>query len=109
MCSKGLFKRLVPFFLTFAVGLFIASFFVNISGPRFGFGNRARRFHEMQQLRIERDQLRDEVEALRTENRHANCKRSVDLETGKETYSLMPLDVPPPPARPVRLHKVTVK
>ena len=37
MCCKGFFKRIVPFFLTFAVGLFIASFFVTIAAPNFQF------------------------------------------------------------------------
>jgi len=33
MCCKGMLKRVLPFFLTLAVGLFIASFFVDLA-PR---------------------------------------------------------------------------
>lgn len=43
MCCKGFAKRVLPFFLTFAVGLFIASFFVSIAAPSFQFPNRVSR------------------------------------------------------------------
>lgn len=64
MCCKGFAKRILPFFLTFAVGLFIASFFVSIAAPRFQFPNRgSKRRH------IELDRQRDlELQTLRDEN-----------------------------------------
>jgi hypothetical protein len=37
MQLKGLFKRVVPFFLTFALGLLVASFFVTVAAPSFNF------------------------------------------------------------------------
>lgn len=57
MCSKGFLKRMLPFFATFAIGVFIASFFVSLSGRGFrGHG----RHHEIQRLRIENEELRNE-------------------------------------------------
>lgn len=104
MYYAGYIKRLVPFFATFAVGVLITGFFFGFSGPRF----RARgweRHIQNERLRTENDQLREENEELRqklgidSEDRHTHCKRSIDLETGKETYSLMPDEAPPPPLK----------
>lgn len=101
MSTSGLIKRLVPFFLTFAAGLFIASFFVSIGMPRFGGFNRERRFREYQKMRFERDQARQELMEHRM-----HCRRSIDRETGKDVW--MPVEddfppvPPPPPPRPAR-------
>ncbi len=64
MCCKGFAKRILPFLLTFAVGLFIASFFVSIAAPSFQFPNRgSKRRH------LEMDRQRDlEIQTLRDEN-----------------------------------------
>lgn len=51
---------MLPFFATFAVGLFIASFFVDVTGPNF----RARGWERHQQ----NERLRAENEHLRNEN-----------------------------------------
>ena len=66
MCSKGLVKRMLPFFATFAVGLFIASFFVSISGPSFnrGWGGRHK---EMKRLQYENEMLKNENLRLRNQ------------------------------------------
>ena len=51
MYYKGLLKRIVPFFLTFAAGLFIASFFVTIARPSFnGFRRGSNKHREIQRL-----------------------------------------------------------
>ena len=77
MCCKGFFKRFAPFFLTFAVGLFIASFFVSIAAPNFRFGrgfrNKHQQYHqkmesENRQLRIEKSRLEDELERQKIKN-----------------------------------------
>src|SRR5436305_10286306 len=108
MCCKGLFKRLVPFFLTFAVGLFIASFFVSIAAPRFNFPGRGeRRRYEMQQLRMENDQLRgenlrlqDELDTVRRNPINLKHVRNLDWEP-------MPgVDIPPPPPSAPRAHRI---
>lgn len=67
MCCKGFLKRVLPFFLTFAVGLLIASFFVSIT-PNFKFEkrggwNRHRAYH--QRLEFENQRLREEKEMLK--------------------------------------------
>lgn len=71
MCSssKGFIRRMLPFFATFAVGLFIASFFVSVGVPRFqGFRGRGWERHKMnERLRSENDELRNENLRLRNE------------------------------------------
>ena len=91
MCCKGFVKRVVPFFLTFAVGLFIASFFVSIAAPNFQF-NRGRRNHRQYDRRIE-----SENQQLREEN--SRLKREL-AEKDDVTVSGFYLDVPPPPPMP---------
>ena len=98
MCSTGLFKRILPFFATFAIGLFIASFFVDISAPRFGRGRWMR--HEMERMRVENEQQRDEIRQLH-EKLDGRRMRSVTLEN--RDLDEIPMDVrvplPPPPPR----------
>ena len=98
MCSKGLLKRLLPFFATFAVGLLIASFFVDISGPRFGRGRHMR--HEMHQLRIENQQQREEIRQLH-EQINGGRMRSSDIDAPDMDEIPMDVRVPLPPPRPV--------
>lgn len=83
-------KRFAPFLLTFALGLFIASFFVSVTAPSFQFKNRNGRNHrEYHRLRYENRQLRERVERLEREKAMATS----DFE--------MNLDVPPPPMPPM--------
>ncbi|PYT01790.1 MAG: hypothetical protein DMF63_02820 [Acidobacteria bacterium] len=106
MCYTGLFKRFVPFFLTFAAGLFIASFFVSIGLPGSGFrgGNRFNKFQEMQRLRVENEELRERLRQSRLENEELRrVDENMDLDF------VMPDAVPPvdfdahhPPAPPKR-------
>lgn len=95
--SKGFLLRILPFFATFAIGLFIASFFVNISAPSFR-GGRGRKGHEMRLVRAELEELRGEH--LRLQNEHAHCELSTDPATGQKVYTLMAPDAPPPPPPP---------
>ncbi|HMJ09428.1 MAG TPA: hypothetical protein VK468_10510 [Pyrinomonadaceae bacterium] len=68
MLSKGIVKRFVPFLLTFAAGLFIASFFVSIAMPTFRGKNREnRRFVHRGEMQFEMDRLRQENEQLKRE------------------------------------------
>jgi len=98
MCYTGLVKRFVPFFLTFAAGLFIASLFVPIAAPSFNFRRGPGRYGEMQRLRNENMDLR-----------RSNCELRRQMEelrnaTGDVPSSLdLPyeVDVPPPPPPPV--------
>lgn len=108
MCSnvKGLFKRILPFFATFAVGLFIASFFVSVSGPRFeGFRGRGWQRHKMfERIQTENEQLKNENLRLRNEleNRHINMGEFYDglpRRVGPEVPVEAPLPPPPPRIR----------
>jgi len=84
MCCQGFLKRVVPFFLTFAAGLFIASFFVTIAAPTFQFKNRGWRVNHRQydrQREVEIQQLREENMRLKSE-----AQLKVDKFTG--TYQM---------------------
>ena len=97
MCNKGWLKRMLPFLATFAVGVFIASFFVSV-GPSFGFSeHRMRRFQEMQRLRVENDQLREDNERLRN---RLEWSGQTDLEDQLPSQDVETLRVPAPPPRP---------
>ncbi len=76
MCYTGLFKRIIPFALTFAAGLFLASFFVSIALPtsRSDAERRFNRHQEVQQLRQDYDNLRERYRVLQAENKE--LKRS---------------------------------
>jgi hypothetical protein len=84
----GLVKRFAPFFITFALGLFIASFFVTIAAPQFGFRRyrEMRKCQEMQSLRYENMQLRRELLNQQTKT----------AEVRKVAESFDDLDAPPP-------------
>jgi ABC-type multidrug transport system fused ATPase/permease subunit len=96
----GFLKRFAPFLITFALGLFIASFFVSIVSPRFNFRrNRAmRQCQEMQKLRYENEQLRQELQNQQT-------KTVVIREVRNDFDSLVP-PPPPMPVKPVAVEKI---
>lgn len=91
MNLMSLVKRIAPFVLTFAVGLFIASFFVTVSAPSFKFKrgfNKHREYDRQREMRI--NELQTENDRLR--------KRVADLE--KRDWVLDTVDVPAPPEPP---------
>ena len=106
MCYTGLFKRIVPFALTFAGGLFIASFFVSIALPegnwrsRRGFNKR----QEIQRLQLENENLRDKN--LRLQMEIDEMRRTAqDWDAVGEAPMVPPVNFelhhpPPPPKRP---------
>lgn len=87
---RSFIKRFVPFFLTFAIGLLVASFFVSVAAPRFQF-NRQDNHRRHHRLKCENEKLR--LENQRLERQLAERKAS-------ET-EFMGLDVPPPPMPPM--------
>lgn len=101
MCCKGFFRRFVPFFLTFAVGLFIASFFVTIAAPSFQFKrnfNSHRQYHRMMEMENQR---------LREENVRLKQKLSSPNVISADEFDLnVP---PPPPLPPFPVHTVPYK
>ncbi len=114
MCCKGFVKRIVPFFLTFAVGLFIASFFVTVVAPSLKIPNRGwRRNHRQydRQMELENQRLRDENLRLRNEaqqkfdkfaatyemNDDGSVKRIVNIEAttvGEQVDEFVPPPIP---------------
>ena len=95
MSCKGFTKRVLPFILTFAVGLFIASFFVSIAAPSFQFPSRSNRRNHKEQ-----DRLRDlEIQRLRDENYRLKNQQTMDLENAD--FQNLKYSVPPPPPMPL--------
>lgn len=88
-------KRIAPFVLTFALGLFIASFFVTVAAPNFQFRRGPHRHREMdRQMRQENERLRGENERLR--NRLNEMERR-DWVIEPDFDVAVP---PPPPVAP---------
>jgi hypothetical protein len=104
MCYTGLLKRFVPFALTFAAGLFIASFFVSLALPEANW-RRSRRWDNSRerQLTMENQNLRERVAQQQMENEELRRKL-----LDQDSDSLLPLVPPvleehnPPPPPPVK-------
>lgn len=108
-------KRVLPFFLTFAVGLFIASFFVTVAAPTFQFNKRnwrnnhrqydRQREAEIQRLREENMRLRkeaqqryDNVSATFKMDKNGNVDHVEKMEVdGRAVDSFVPPVAPAPP------------
>ncbi len=86
MCCQGFIKRILPFFLTFAVGLFVASFFVTIAAPSFQFKRDWKRNHRQydRQREIEIQQLREENLRLKNEAQFKYSNLSATFEMNKD-------------------------
>ena len=96
MGSKGWIKRVLPFFATFAVGIFIASFFISV-GPRWGGHGRWRMRAEMERLRNENEDLRNDN--LRLKNACHAHEWNLDDDMNVQDLDA-PLPPPPPAPRP---------
>ena len=96
----SLVKRVAPFFLTFAVGLFIASFFVTVAAPNLQF---RRGFNKRQQYHR---QMESEIQQLREEN---NRLKNRLAEAEKRDWVLNDnIEVPAPPPVPPTMPMKTV-
>ena len=94
MCGKVFIKRVLPFFLTFAVGLFIASFFVSIAAPKFQFKRGVRKhnqYHRM--MEFENQRLSEENSRLKRQLADLDAQNLTEREA-------MDFAVPPPPPLP---------
>ena len=99
MLYKGVLTRVLPFFLTFAAGLFIASFFISIATPSFNIPRRSHKYREVQRLRYENQELKRSNWELRKELNEARRAAEARNAVNNEFHSLE-LDVPPPPPPP---------
>lgn len=98
MHFKGLLKRVGPFFLTFALGLLVASFFVTVAAPNFQFkkrGHRCREYRENYRLRMENESLKRQLASREF--------KTVDVPSTFE-YDLA---VPPPPPMPAAAPRIS--
>jgi cell division protein FtsB len=97
-------KRIVPFALALALGLFVASFFVSIAFPKMRFERQSRwkRHYEYNcPLRNERDNLRQMNEQLRRENKRLNNQLDEPRGYGYGSGNGRGLLIEPPPPPPV--------
>ncbi len=102
MCYTGLIKRIIPFALTFTVGLFVASFFVSIAfpNPSWRNGRRIHRFHEIQRLRVENDELREKLRQARIDNEALRSINNTDFVIPEVAPPVShEMHHPPPPPR----------
>ncbi len=96
----NLVKRFLPFFLTFVLGLFIASFFVSVGLPKFRkYENRGWKRHSEYScpMRYERENMRFQLENLRRENERLRDAIRLNNDLDIDAVPLPP--VPPPPSR----------
>ena len=96
MLYKGIFKRFFPFLLTFAAGIFLASFFVSVALPTFPQrSERSTRRNECRRIWVENDRLREENERMRNQLQMHNLAEHPPL-----TFDV---PAPPPPPRAPRI------
>lgn len=95
-------KRIIPFFLTFAVGLFIASFFVTIAAPSFKSERKIRKYRKYQKLRMENHRLKKT--SCWMGKRIAEQEKRMRMREKFENEFKDDFDVPPPPMLPARPH-----
>ena len=106
MCYTGLLKRFVPFALTFAAGLFIASFFVSLALPEANW-RRGRRWDNSRerQLAIDNQNLRQRVAQQQMDIEELN-RKLLDQDSDSLLPLVPPVDFeehhPPPPPSPKR-------
>lgn len=97
MFIKSFLKRFAPFFITFALGLFVASFFISVALPNVRFNRGWRQHREYhRKLEFENQRLKEENFRLRREAMDKDARRNLNLV--EDIHDL----VPPPPPLPVR-------
>ena len=98
---SGFLKRALPFFATFAVALFITSFFVDLRGSRYNFRARGWERHKMmERMRIENEQLKAENEELKRQIREGIVSFDPVHHPGDKLRIVeLPVESAPPPAR----------
>ena len=96
MQIMGLVKRIAPFFLTFALGLFVASFFVSIALPNVRVNRGWKKHREYhRKIEFENQRLREENFRLKREAMERKAQLDINIEDINDL-------VPPPPPLPPR-------
>ena len=98
----GFIKRFAPFAIALSIGLFITSFFVDISAPKFNRGHHKHKRGEYKrqlesriaELERQNAELRSQIES------NGQTAFTIKLSNGQEINSISP-DVPVPPPLPV--------
>lgn len=101
MLSRGLLKRLLPFFASFALGLLIASFFVTVAAPSFSFGNRWKGQREYRGCSFNEREMRNEERRFRQRKSERRIRQNAEFNG--DLNELVP---PPPPLPPVAPSRV---
>jgi hypothetical protein len=101
MLYKGILKRFFPFLLTFAAGIFLASFFVSVALPTFPRPERNRRFSECRRMKVDYERMREENERMRRELEFHNIGPS-HLNIPDVPPVTLEIPQPPPPPRAPR-------
>ena len=104
MLYTGLFKRIIPFVLTFAAGLFIASFFVSIAAPSFSNWRESRRsrHRDRHDLRMQVNELNEEIRELKKQNEMLKRQSSADAVYWENAVPPVVVEAPHPPPPPKR-------
>lgn len=100
MSYLQIFKRIIPFFLTFAAGLLIASIFVPITGPSFRNSDRSGKYRFRSECKRERESLRRENDRLRQENEQLRSNADADFSTLEYQVPEIRIEAPAPPPPP---------
>ncbi len=109
MSSKGFIMRVLPFAATFAVAIFITSFFINITGPAFRSHHRSG-FYKMKRLKLENERLKNENLRLKNEMESKqwnspHTKDAFDREWPGRVAEIESPDAPPAPPQPPRARR----
>ncbi len=98
MGSTGIIKRFLPFLATFAVGIFVASFFVSVA-PNFGRSEwKSRKKAECRRLKAENERLRNENERLKLQLDQRESWHELPRISHPGPGPEFPVEPPPPPA-----------
>lgn len=97
MGNKGFMKRILPFFSTFAVGIFIASLFGAVGPWRGMRGDRCHRRPDIQQHQFEFESIREENIRLKEQIRSMGLKPTTLKYSESVESPVLDIDGPPPP------------
>ncbi len=98
MSYLQIFKRVIPFFLTFAAGLLIASIFVPITAPNFRSAERGGKWRHHKECKRDKESLRRENSRLREElNQLRRDKANIEFRTLEYGVPEIRIEAPAPP------------